>query len=30
MTRYLADIAIFTFPALVVLALWLSPWGDRR
>lgn len=30
MSRYLADVAIFLLPAVTVLALWLSPWGDRR
>jgi len=30
MTRYLLDVLIFAAPAVAVLALWLSPWGDRR
>lgn len=27
---FLADVAIFLLPAAAVVALWLSPWGDRR
>lgn len=30
MSRYLADVAIFLLPAIAVVALWLSPFGDRR
>lgn len=30
MSAYLTDVAIFLLPAAAVVALWLSPWGDRR